>query len=143
LTLSLVTRVDRRTTEGEDTVDTVIKMMDNLPGNVIGFEAIGEVDAGDYTGTLDPAVDAALQTNDKLRLVYVLGEQFEGYTGGAMWEDTKLGIGHRGGAWEKIAIVTDSEWVENGIKAFGWMVPGEVKTYSTAALDDATEWASS
>ncbi|MCH8900175.1 MAG: STAS/SEC14 domain-containing protein [Acidobacteria bacterium] len=119
----------------------MIKMMDNLPGNVIGFEAIGEVDAGDYKSTLDPAVDAALQTHDKLRLVYVLGEQFEGYTGGAMWEDTKLGIGHWG-AWEKIPIVTDSEWVENGIKAFGWMVPGEVKTYSTAALDDATEWAS-
>jgi len=138
LTLSLVTRVHRRTTEGED---TVIKMMDNLPANVIGFEAVGEVDAGDYKSTLDPAVDAALQTHDKLRLVYVLGEQFGGYTGGAMWEDTKLGIGHWG-AWEKIAIVTDSEWVENGIKAFGWMVPGEVKTYSTAALDDATEWAS-
>ncbi len=71
----------------------------------------------------------------------MLGEQFEGYTGGAMGEDTKLVIGHWG-AWEKIAIVTDAEWVENGIKAFGWMVPGEVKTYSTAALDDATEWAS-
>ena len=43
--MSPLTRVNRRTTEGED---TVIKMMDNLPGNVIGFEAVGEVDAGDY-----------------------------------------------------------------------------------------------
>jgi len=119
----------------------VIKLMDNLPENVIGFEAVGEVDAGDYKSTLDPAVDAALEKNDKLRLVYVLGDQFDKYSGGAMWEDTKLGIGHWG-AWEKIAIVTDKDWADDAIKFLGWMVPGEIKVYETDDLDDATEWAS-
>ena len=121
--------------------DTMIKLMSDLPDNVIGFEAIGEVDAGDYKTTLDPAVDAALQNNDKLRLVYVLGDDFDGYSGGAMWEDTKLGIGHWG-AWEKIALVSDKDWVENSIKFMGWMVPGEIKVYPTADVVAAKEWAS-
>jgi hypothetical protein len=119
----------------------MIRLMDDLPDNVIGFEAVGEVDAGDYKSTLDPAVDAALQSNDKLRLVYVLGDQFDGYTGGAMWEDTKLGIGHWG-AWEKIALVTDKDWVDDAIKFMGWMVPGEIKVYPTVDVVAAKEWAS-
>ena len=118
----------------------MIRLMDNLPDNVIGFEAIGEVDAGDYHTTLDPAVEAALEHNDKLRLVYVLGDEFEGYTGGAMWEDTKLGIGHWG-KWEKIALVTDKDWVDDAIKFLGWMVPGEIKVYPTKNLEAAEEWA--
>jgi hypothetical protein len=119
----------------------MIKLMDDLPSNVIGFEAVSEVDAGDYKSTLDPAVDAALQTNDKLRLVYVLGDQFDGYTGGAMWEDTKLGVRHWG-AWEKIALVSDKEWVDDAIKFLGWMVPGEIRVYPTADVVAAKEWAS-
>lgn len=118
----------------------MIKMMEGLPDNVIGFEAVGEVDAGDYHDTLDPAIDAALESNDKLRLVYLMGDQFDGYTGGAMWEDTKMGIGHWG-RWEKIAVVTDKGWVDDAVKLIGWMVPGEVKVYPTEDLEAAKEWA--
>jgi len=119
----------------------VIQLMDNLPENVIGFEAVGEVDADDYKTTLDPAVDAALQNNNKLRLIYVLGDRFDGYSGGAMWQDTKLGISHWG-AWEKIALVTDKDWVDDAIKFMGWMVPGEIQVYSNDDVDAAKEWAS-
>ncbi len=118
----------------------MIKLIEDLPGNVIGFEAVGTVDAGDYKDTLDPAVGAALQDHDKLRLVYVLGDEFDGYTGGAMWEDTKIGIGHWG-RWEKIALVTDRDWVDDAIKFIGWAVPGEIQVYPTADLEAAKEWA--
>lgn len=119
----------------------MIRLIENLPSNVIGFEAVGEVDAGDYTSVLDPAVDAALKNHDKLRLLYVLGGQFDGYTGGAMWEDTKIGFSHWG-AWEKIAVVTDAAWAADGIKAFGWIVPGEVKVFASDDRDAATAWVS-
>ena len=115
--------------------------MEDLPDNVVGFEAVGEVSAGDYQDTLDPAINAALENNDKLRLVYLLGNEFTGYTGGAMWEDAKVGVGHLS-RWEKIAIVTDKGWVDDTIKFIGWMVPGEVKVFPTADLDAAKEWVS-
>jgi hypothetical protein len=119
----------------------MIKLMEGLPDNVVGFEAVGEVSAGDYKDTLDPAISAALENNDKVRLIYQLGDEFTGFTGGAMWEDTKVGMGHLN-RWEKIAIVTDKGWVDDTIKFIGWMVPGEVKVYPTADLDAAKEWVS-
>jgi SpoIIAA-like len=117
----------------------MIDRIADLPSNVVGLEAIGHVSADDYRAVLEPAVDTALRQHDKLRLLYVLGEEFEGYSAGAAWEDTKLGISHWG-AWERIAVVTDSGWIRDGVRAFAWMLPGEVKVFPVAERDAAQTW---
>jgi hypothetical protein len=58
-----------------------------------------------------------------------------------MWADTKLWAHHLK-AWKKIAIVSDADWLENSVKAFGWLMPGEVKVFENDDLDDAKEWLS-
>ncbi|MCJ7779872.1 MAG: STAS/SEC14 domain-containing protein [Acidimicrobiia bacterium] len=95
----------------------MIRPIDGLPDNVIGVEAVGEVRAGDYTTILDRAVDAALESHHKIRLLYVLGDDLDGYSGGAMWADTKIGMSHLS-KWEKIAIVTDHKAYQDGKKGF-------------------------
>ena len=61
------------------------------------------------------------------------------YSPGAMWADTRLwGRNLRG--WKRVAIVSDADWLENAIKAFGWMMPGRVKVFETDDVDDAKEW---
>ena len=59
-----------------------------------------------------------------------------------MWEDAKLGIGELK-AWEKVAVVTDKDWVKHVVRAFGWMVPGEVRIFGLEQLKDAKAWAAS
>lgn len=119
----------------------MIRLVDGLPDNVVGFEAVGEVEAADYESVLDPAVDAAVAANDKIRLLYVLGEEFDGYSGGAMWGDAKLGLKN----WthfEKVAFVSDRKAYVDGVRAFGWLIPGEVKTFSLAESEAARTWVS-
>jgi hypothetical protein len=58
---------------------------------------------------------------------------------GAVWADTKLWAQNLK-AWKKVAIVSDADWLENSVKAFGWLMPGEVKVFETDDLDDAKEW---
>jgi hypothetical protein len=120
----------------------VIEMLPDLPDNVVGFRAVGEVKSDDYEETLLPAVDAAIAKSGKIRFLYVLDSEFSGYSAGAMWQDTKLGFEHLK-AFEKIAVVTDTSWVADGVKAFGWMIPGDVKVYANDQLDEATVWVSS
>jgi SpoIIAA-like len=120
----------------------MIRVMDDLPDNVLGFEAVGKVTEEDYEQVLSPAVAEKLAAHGKIRCVYVLGEEFEGWTFGAMWQDAKLG-GSDLRNWEKIAVVTDTDWVRHAVKGFGWMIPGDVKVYPVAELDDATAWAGS
>ena len=120
----------------------MIRIIEGLPDNVLGAEAIGKVTDEDYENVLAPAAREKLEAHSKIRYVYVLGEEFEGWTAGAMWEDAKLGGGDLR-RWEKVAVVTDKDWVRHAVKGFGWMIPGDVSVFSMAELDAAKGWASS
>ena len=85
-----------------------------------------------------PALQAAREAGP-IRLLYVLGEDFESYSPGAMWSDTRLWAGNMG-AWERIAVATDVDWVENALRAFGWLVPGEVRVFDDDEVDEAKAW---
>jgi hypothetical protein len=118
----------------------VIEALPNLPAGVIGFEAVGDVTAADYETVLRPALDAAAAAGD-IRLVYVLGGRFEGYSSGATWEDAKLiGAGHLS-AWRRTALVSDHGSMSTLATMFGWLVPGKFRHFSVADLDKAITWA--
>jgi len=119
----------------------MIELIEGLPESVVGLEGVGEITAEDYEKVAMPAIERVREGREKVRLLYVLGERFEKYTAGAMWDDTKLGLSHPF-SWEKIAVVTDEGSMRAMLKGFGWLVPGEVKLYSVAELEDAKAWVS-
>lgn len=117
----------------------MIEVIPDLPGNVVGIEGVGEVTSDDYKNVLIPAAEAALEEHDKVRLLYVLGERFDGYSAGAVWEDTKLGLEHLRG-WELMAVVTDVDWIAHALKAVGWMIPAEIRVFPTSERAAAEAW---
>jgi SpoIIAA-like len=120
----------------------VIRLLEGLPDNVIGVEASGKVTDEDYESVLIPAVRASIEASGRVRFLYVLGEDFDGWTLGGMWEDAKLG-GSEVKAWEKVAIVTDRDWLRHTVKGLGWMLPGEIRVFDLSERDDATTWVAS
>jgi hypothetical protein len=119
----------------------MIRLLSDLPANIVGAEAVGHVETADYTDVLEPAIAAALAHADKLRLLFILGDEFEGYSAGAAWADTKLGIGHWS-RWERIAVVTDRDWISGTVRALSWMLPGEVQVFRADQREEAIAWVS-
>jgi hypothetical protein len=119
-----------------------MELLKELPDQVVGVRAFGEVDDDDYEDVLEPAITDRLSRHDKIRLLYVLGPEFTGYEADAMWEDTKLGL-KTFTDYERMAIVTDTAWLRRSVKAFGWLIPGEVRVYPYGQLDDARTWITS
>ena len=109
-----------------------------LPDGVIGFEAVGTVEAADYERTLMPAIARAADRGD-VRLVLVLGDRFAGYSPGGMKEDAGL-VAHARN-WKRTAVVSDLAWVVHLATAFGWMVPGRFRRFGLAERDAAIAWA--
>ena len=118
----------------------MIEMLDGAPGDVLAFKAVGEVKATDYDRVLRPAIAAALAGGQKLRVVYVLGPEFEGYAAGAAWNDMTLGFSQLS-RWERCAVVTDRDWVEHLVKGFGWLMGPHVRLFSMDELPAALAWA--
>jgi hypothetical protein len=116
----------------------MLKALTGLPNGVIGFETAGKLHAEDYRDILLPAIERAASAGD-VRIVLVIPE-FEGLTAGALWQDLKMGV-EKWGAWKRIALVTDIEWMRHMTSLFGWMTPGEVRQFSLTERDDAALWA--
>jgi hypothetical protein len=115
----------------------MFERMNALPDGVIGFEAVGTVEAADYEGTLMPAIARAAEGGD-VRLVLVLGDRFTGYSPGAMKDD--VGLVAHARSWKRTAVVSDLGWVAHLSTAFGWMVPGKFKRFGLAERDAAIAW---
>ncbi len=117
----------------------MLKLDTHLPEYVVGIVATGEVDANDYETVFMPALESALNKHKKIRVLYQLTPEFIGFTAGAMWDDAKLGIEHWK-AWEKIAVVTDLDWLSHATRMFAFMIPGQVKVFTNKQLTEAEMW---
>lgn len=119
----------------------MIEKIANLPENVLGFTAKGTVTENDYQSIIIPAVEELFSRQKKVRFLYHLGEDITGFEAAAMWDDTKLGLKHLTG-WERMAIVSNIEWVRSAIKIFGLIIPGRVRVFHNNELTEATRWIS-
>jgi hypothetical protein len=119
----------------------MIKLIPDLPDNVVGISASGEVTANDYETVFIPAIEAALKNHKGVCILYQLGPEFTGFTSGAMWDDMKTGFTHLR-AWEKIALVTDHEWLAGAARLFGVVIPCQVTVFSNNEFAEAVRWIS-
>jgi hypothetical protein len=87
-----------------------------------------------------PPLRKAVEAGERLRVLYAIGPELH-MEPAALWEDLKLdvelGIRHRE-AWERIAVVTDVNWLRRAFELFSWMVPGELRLFGERELEQAT-----
>jgi hypothetical protein len=119
----------------------MIEIISDLPDHVIGITAKGKVTGSDYESVIIPLVEEILKKHPKVSLFYHLGHEFTGMDAEAMWEDTKVGL-HHFKAWEKIAVVSDVDWIRWALNIFGVAMPGHVKIFANDQLTEARKWVS-
>ena len=80
---------------------------------------------------------------EKVSFLVATDEDFHGLELEALREDLKVagsvGLKYRS-AWERLAVVTDKDWMRHGVAAFGWVIPGEVRVFEPGALQEAKAW---
>ena len=72
----------------------MLKIMDDLRGNVLGVSAEGRITGTDYESVLIPAVEEKLKTTKKIRILYHPGDKFTGFDLNTMLDDAKMGMKH-------------------------------------------------
>jgi hypothetical protein len=118
----------------------MIRLLRHMPAGVLGLEAVDDVEKEDYEDVIVPAIDDAIAQHGKVRLVYVLGPEFDDYEGEAVWEDLKLGARHPT-SFERLAIVTNARWAAPAIKMISVLLPGQARAFPLSELEPAKRWA--
>ena len=119
----------------------MLEIIQGMPDNVVAVSASGKVTGEDYDYLLIPLIEGKLKTLKKVRVLYVLGPEFTDFTAGAMWDDAKIGLRHFT-AYERIAMVTDVNWILGAVKFFTFMFPCPVRIFGNERLSEAMAWIS-
>jgi len=117
----------------------MLELLSGYPDDTVAVRAHGVIEPEDYTGVLIPAFDAARQHAEHVNVLMVIGPEFESYSAGALWDDAKFGAGHMTG-WGRIALVSDHEWARWAVGVGKVFMPGHLRHFPLAALDEARGW---
>ncbi|MGW0175631.1 STAS/SEC14 domain-containing protein [Rhodococcus sp. NPDC003322] len=118
-----------------------IEKIPGLPAGTLGYRGLGVVTADDYRTVLDPAIEEATAAHQRVNLVYVLGDGFDRYSLGAMWQDSRL-VGVSRDIWGRLALVTDHAGLGEAVHLLAFLFPGELRVFSTDREADAIGWVS-
>ena len=79
-----------------------------------------------------------MQGNPKVR-IYVEIKSFDGMDAGAALDDFMVGMRHLT-QWERIAMVSDVDWIKHAVKAFAFLFHGTLKLFPLAEAEAARKW---
>lgn len=117
----------------------MIHHLDNLPTNIVGFKAIGEITEQDFSETVLPKVKELIEKTGQLNYLLVLETSLNNFTIGVWMKDVMMGIKHIT-KWKKAAIVSDVGAVRNFTDFFSYLMPGEFRGFEHKDLEKAIEW---
>ncbi|MBC7387791.1 MAG: STAS/SEC14 domain-containing protein [Opitutaceae bacterium] len=119
----------------------MITEIKNLPENMVGFKATGDVTKEDFDNILLPAVKAKTDQVGKLNYMLVLDTSIQNFTFGAWMKDAWLGIKNLT-KWNRGAIVSNSQNIKMFTDGFSYIVPGEFKGFFHEDMNKAINWVS-
>jgi hypothetical protein len=118
----------------------MIDLLPDLPANVIGFKATGEVTREDFEKVVFPGIKKYTGTSRKLNFIFFVDTPLRNFSAGAWIRDIWLGV-KKFAAWNKVAIVSDVEKIRNFTDSVSYILPGEYKGFLSSQLNDAVRWA--
>jgi len=106
---------------------------------MVGFKAVNDVTKEDFDKVVLPAVAELVQRTDKLNYLLIIDTSLKNFTIGAWLKDAMIGLNNLN-KWNRAAIVSESEGIENITEVFSKVVPGEFRCYKHSELDEAIQW---
>ncbi|KQT26096.1 hypothetical protein ASG22_05335 [Chryseobacterium sp. Leaf405] len=117
----------------------MITIIPGSPENVAAFNATGEVTREDFESLVIPLVKQKVDQYNELNYLLYLDTDLDNFTMGAWLQDVFLGLKNLT-KWNRAAIVTDKEGVQNFTDIFSVLMPGEFKSFPKENLYNALYW---
>lgn len=117
----------------------MLERIANLPPGIDGVKAVGRVSQAEYEKVIEPIFEQARKKGDKVRFLYELGPDFEGFSAGAAWEDMRFGLG----AIRMLAgcaVVSDTGWIRETAKFVAVLLPCPLRVFGLSDREQAIDY---
>ncbi len=119
----------------------MVELLKDFPPHVAAYRATGEVKKEEYEKVVMARVDEVAASYGKINFLVLLETKMQNYTLPAFFDYLKVSFEHFT-KWNRMAIVTDQQWVGTAYEVLSKLVPGEIKGYQTDQFQEAKEWVS-
>lgn len=119
----------------------MVELLTDLPAHVAAYKASGAISKEEYESIVMTRVNEVAAHHNKINFLVQLQTGMENYSIGAFIDYVKVSFEHFT-QWNRMAIVTDQQWVRRAYDALSYIVHGEIRTYELKDLDIAKEWVS-
>ncbi|TWF75475.1 SpoIIAA-like protein [Pseudonocardia hierapolitana] len=117
----------------------MFERISGMPTGTFGFEAVGKVDDDDVEDTVGPVLRNHIAQGGKVRVLYLLGPRMRKYEADAFGEEVRS-VARHPSAYEKVAVVTDEEWLRPALRLLSVLAPGQIRGFPVSALEAAKSW---
>jgi hypothetical protein len=117
----------------------MLEVMPESTGKILWLRAADRLTDRDYREVFMPRLEAVIREHGKVRVLFHLAPDFQGWTLGALWEDLKIDRKYWN-EFEKVALVGASVWADAMMKLFGHFMHGQVRTFLREQLTEAWIW---
>jgi hypothetical protein len=119
----------------------MVELLTGLPPHVAAYKATGAISKEEYEEVVMARVDNVATEYGKINFLVLLETGMENYSIGAFIDYIKVSFEHFT-KWNRMAIVTDQQWVRQAYDGLSHIVHGEIRTYELKDFDIAKEWVS-
>ncbi len=119
----------------------MITVLNDVGPRVAAFEASGEVTGEEYKRIVVPHIDNIAKQHDKVSFLLLLNTDIGNYDLSAWMKDIGVGFKYFS-QWDRLAVVSDQDWLNKLSEVMGYVIPGNVKSFKRSELTQAKEWVS-
>ncbi|HEY6900433.1 MAG TPA: STAS/SEC14 domain-containing protein, partial [Puia sp.] len=119
----------------------MIEVIPDIPPNVAGFKATGDVTREDYEKVVFPEIRRHIAAYGHLNFVFYVDTPLKNFSPAAWVRDIWMSLRDLG-RWHKVAIVSEKERIRQFTDTISFLLPGEYRGFPVQQLEEAIRWAS-
>ena len=119
----------------------MVELLKDFPPHVAAYKAQGNVHKDEYEKVVMARVDEVAAQYGKINFLVRLETDMQDYTFAAFLDYLKVSFEHFS-KWNRMAIVSDQQWLRKAYDGLSYIVHGEIKGYELKDYEEAKQWVS-
>jgi len=119
----------------------MVEILKDFPDYVAAYKASGAISKEEYEALVMARVDQVAARHGKINFLVCLHTDMSNYSIGAFLDYLKVSFEHFS-KWQRMAIISDEQWLRKSYDIIGLLVHGEIRTYPLSGYEEAKQWVS-
>jgi len=119
----------------------MVELLNDFPPYVAAYKATGHVNKEEYEHVVMARINEVAAHYGKINFLVLMETEVWDYSFGSLVDYVKMTFEHFK-QWNRLAVVSNEQWVNKVYDVLGGLVYGEVKSFKIYQYEEARQWIS-